>query len=198
MRFPGLLAAAAAALCLTADPAPARAADDTAVTLALTTLVSTQTLFDHTQASEQGAGVTILFHRRAFTFGLNLDASGGSGQVDVYGGGLLGGEVPLFEHLRLGIFGEFGAHHLADPGTVVNFNGDTRHIDPATLPYGGGRVSLDLLLGGAVALDLGADAMARWDIGRTNTALRFGGGVPTAYRFGGSMVGAGAHLGIRF
>ncbi|GAC1339465.1 MAG: hypothetical protein NVSMB23_08520 [Myxococcales bacterium] len=198
MRPLTLLALPAAALCLTAVPAPARAIDENGATVALRVLTGSQTLYDRTQGRSSGAGVDLLFHRGALAFGANLDVSGGSGEVDIYGGALLGGELPLFEHLRLRILSELGAHRLADPGTIVALNGDTRRIDSATLPYGGGRVSLDLLLGGSFALDVGLDALARFDLGRTDTALRFGAGGFTTQRFGGTMLGVGAHLGIRF
>jgi hypothetical protein len=198
MRPLVILALPAAAFCLTGDPAPARAIDETGVAVSLRTLVTSQTLYNHTQGSETGAGIDLLFHRGAFTFGANLDLSSGSGQVDAYAGALLGVELPLLEHLRLGILGELGAHRLADPGTASIWNGLSRQVDGATLPYGGGRVSLDLLVGRGVALDLGADLVARADIGRTDTALRIGSASVTGYRFGGTMLGGGAHLGIRF
>jgi hypothetical protein len=198
MRPLVILALPAAAFCLTANSVPARAIDETGVALSLRTLLTSQTLYNNTQGSETGAGIDLLFHRRSLTFGANLDLSSGSGQVDAYAGVLFGGELPLLEHLRLGILGEFGAHRLADPGTVSSWNGYSRRLDGATLPYGGGRISLDLLVGGAVALDLGADVVARADIGRTDTALRLGSASVTSYRFGGKMLGGGAHLGIRF
>ncbi|HXN55129.1 MAG TPA: hypothetical protein VN874_02585 [Myxococcales bacterium] len=128
----------------------------------------------------------------------NVDVAGSSIEVDVYGGALFGGELPLSEHLRLGMLGELGAHHLDNAGWNWGSNGATGRIDGTTLPYGGGRLSLDLLLGDAVALDLGAEAIARVDLGRTDTSLRSSFGHVTIYRFGGAMLGAGAHLGIRF
>jgi hypothetical protein len=200
MRPLAFLALPAAALCLTAAPAPApaRAIDETGLTLRLRALMSTQTLYDHTQGTEGGAGIDLLFHRTGFTIGVNVDVAGSSTEVDVYGGALFGGELALSEHLRLGMLGELGAHHLDDAGWNWGWNGATRRIDGATLPYGGGRLSLDLLLGGAVAFDLGAEAIARVDLGRTDTALRSSLGQVTIYRIGGAMLGAGAHLGIRF